>query len=201
MRFLLVLLFFSFPVHAATMQGVGVFETLNKPWFMVGLYSNNSQEEVVNRLEIRVLEERISQHRFRKLWVEALAVASDDNVWQKQGQQFERFFSILYGPLKLNDQLVLKREGDEAVLSINLREHARFSADFLDVLVGSLTGKIVLSPQLRAGLLGELSSKEKRDLLRDYDRLSPSLGRISETARWLRMRSDKPSKLVSTPNA
>ena len=139
MRFLMLLLFFSFSAQAASLQGVGVFETLNKPWFMVGLYSSNSQPEVVDRLEIRVVEEKISQHRFRKLWVEALAVAHHDKVWQQHDHEFEHFFSILHGPLKLNDQLVLEREGDETILNINLREHARFSAEFIDVLAASLT--------------------------------------------------------------
>lgn len=201
MRFLLLSLFLSFSANAASLQGVGVFETLNKPWFMVGLYSSNSQPDIVDRLELRVMEEKISQHRFRKLWVEALAVSHHESVWQKHANEFELFFSILHGPLKLNDQLVLEREGEEAVLSINLREHARFSAEFIDVLATSMTGKIVLSPELRAGLLGEISSKERRDLLRDYDRLSPSLGRISETARWLRQRSAETQKLAGTPSA
>lgn len=203
MRILLLslLLSFSFSASAANLQGVGVFETLNKPWFMVGLYVEHSQPEVTNRLELRVIEEKISQQRFRQLWVDALSIAHKDNVWERHVDEFEQFFSVLQGPLKLNDQLVIERQLDESILKINLREHARFSAEFMDVLATSMTGKIVLSPKLKAGLLGELPRKETESLMRNYERMSPSLGRIAETARWLRLRSTTASNLASTPNA
>lgn len=206
MRFLLLCILtlsFSLSAHAADLQGVGVFETLNKPWFMVGLYTSKSQPGVTHRLEFRVVEQRISQQRFRQLWVEALSVAHGEGVWEKHADEFEQFFSILQGPLQANDQLVMERQADETILKINLREHTRFSSDFIEVLASSMTGKIVLSPQLKAGLLSELSRKQTESLLREFDRMSPSLGRIAETARWLRMPSTSTAvnKIASTPNA
>ncbi len=196
-----ILFFLVNVANAANLQGVGVFETLNKPWFMVALYVDKSQPQNTNRLEIRVIERQISQQRFRQLWMDALAIAHQDNVWEKHDNEFELFFSILQGPLQINDQLVLERHDNESVLKINLREHARFSSDFIEVLTVSLTGKIVLSPQLKTGLLGELPRKEAGNLLRDFDRLSPSLSRIAETARWLRMRSASMNNLASTPES
>lgn len=203
MRLLLLFLSLSltFSASAANLQGVGLFETLNKPWFMVGLYVDNNQPEQVNRLEFRVVEDKISQQRFRQLWVETLAIAHGDDVWNQHADEFERFFSIIQGPLKANDQLVFERDQDSAVLKINLREHAQFSAGFLDVLSGSMTGKIVQSPQLKTGLLGELPRPEARQLLREYERMSPSLGRIAETTRWLRVRTTAAGNMTHTPNS
>lgn len=200
MRFLLLSLLFSFSANAANLQGVGVFETLNKPWFMVGLYVDSNQPEIPQRIEFRVIEDKISQQRFRQILVEAIAVAHEENIWQKHADELERFFSALQGPLRVNDRLVLERQGDESVLNINLLEHARFSAEFIDVLTISMTGKIVLSSQLRAGLLGELPNDKTQSLKRKFDLISPSLGRIAETARWLRARSTAVNNLASTPN-
>src|SRR5690554_2343933 len=187
MRFLLLslLFFLSFSATAANLQGIGVFETLNKPWFMVGLY----------------VDKRISQQRFRQLWVEALAVAHEDSTWKKYEEEFEQFFSILQGPLKANDHLELERNSSATVLKINLREHAQFSPDFIEVLATSMIGKIVLSPQLKTGLLGELPRKEANQLLRSFERMSPSLGRIAETSRWLRTPTTAVNNLASTPNS
>lgn len=203
MRFLLLslLFFLSFSASAANLQGVGVFETLNKPWFMVGLYVDKNQPQEVSRLEFRVVEQRISQQRFRQLWVEALAVAHEDSTWKKYEEEFEQFFSILQGPLKANDHLELERSSSATVLKINLREHAQFSPDFIEVLATSMIGKIVLSPQLKTGLLGELPRKEANQLLRSFERMSPSLGRIAETSRWLRTPTTAVNNLASTPNS
>lgn len=202
MRFVLLALsmFFSLSVSASSLQGLGMFEVLNKPWFMVGLHSERSQPGITSSIEIRIVEERITQQRFRQLWIDAFAISLSDEVWQRHAADFEHIVSLLHGPLLASDQIVLERQGRESVLSINLKEHARYSSELIDVIVTALTNRVVLSSTLRAGLLGQLSDKEARDLNRDFYRLIPSLSRIAETSRWLRVKSSQVNNLAGSPS-
>lgn len=195
--FVVFTLFFS-SVQAAELQGVGMFSTLNKPWFFTGLYQQDGQPA---RLEFRIVEEKITPYRFRQLWQQAFAVAHENDVWQQHQQDLEQFFSVLHGPLQTNDQLLVEQQDGSTVVSINYREHARLSDDFLPLLVQTLTARITLVPELREGLTGQQPAAEQRDLLRDYDRAQPSLGRIAETARWLRQRQQAASAASSASSS
>lgn len=196
--FMVFTLFFT-SAQAAELQGVGVFSTLEKPWFLTGLYTDKEQQP--QRLEFRIVEEKITPYRFRQLWQQAFAVAHENDVWQQHQQDLEQFFSVLHGPLQTNDQLLVEQQDGSTVVSINYREHARLSEEFLPLLVQTLTARITLVPELREGLTGQQPAAEQRDLLRDYDRAQPSLGRIAETARWLRQRQQAASAASSASSS
>ncbi len=174
------------PVQALDLQGVGIFTTLNKSWFITGLYSNDQQQ--AKRLDFRVVDEKITAYRFRQLWLEALSVVHSDATLQRHHQDIESFFNVVYGPLQLNDHLIVEQQPDATIIQLNYREHARLSAEFLPLLVETLTARIAPVPELRAGLLGELPPAEQRNIMREFDRSAPELRRIAETSRWLRKR-------------
>ncbi len=176
--------------QAADLQGVGMFQTLDKPWFLVALYTAqpgaDEQQAQAEKLELKVVEDKISVRRYRQLWKEVFAVAQDRDVWQTYAGDLNNFFELIKGPLKANDQLVIEATTDATVVSINYREHARLSPGFLPLVVATLTARIAPIPELRDGLLGTLPEDRSRTLLRQMDKGEPTLGRISETARWLR---------------
>lgn len=187
---LLLLLSFSCSAlsQSTELKGVGRFETLDNPWFLVALYGETNQQDklVADKLELKVVEEKVSVRRFRQLWQDVFAVGADRQQWLKHSNDLSRFLELTRGPLKTNDYVVIERQGDEAVVSINYREHARLSAEFLTLMVDTLTARIAPIPELREGLLGMLPDAEQDQLVRQFIRGEPSLGRISETARWLR---------------
>ncbi|MCH2040221.1 MAG: hypothetical protein MK185_06265 [Saccharospirillaceae bacterium] len=200
--FLLLTMTFTLAVQAADLKGVGLFETLDKPWFVAALYTQDRYERddlsskesgsiaaetpaLPMRLEFKVVESSISQRRFRQLWTDALSVIDQDSL---QGQQdFVRFLGAVRGSLRQYDHIVLKQQKDHVSLSINYHEHARLSADFLNTLVTVLTAKIAPVPALKHGLLGKLPKDTLRGIQRTFDRGEPTLHRISQTARWLRL--------------
>ncbi|MBU2038333.1 MAG: hypothetical protein KKH95_04255 [Gammaproteobacteria bacterium] len=205
----IVALIWSVQSQAAELQGVGIFQTLNKPWFLTALYTAEvsaadktvATESAVaepERLEFKVLEDKISAYRFRQLWQEAFAVVHGDDVWNTYAADLNAFFELVKGPLKTNDHLVIEQEGDAAVVTLNYREHARLSSAFLPLLVSTLTARIAPIPELKAGLLGELPASEAKTLLLQYDRGEPSLRRIAETARWLRRKEPMVNAQAST---
>jgi len=198
MRYLISLLLLTVAgiAQSSQLQGVGSFEELNKPLFVVALYSADTSLNKPGRLEFKVVDEKISVRHFRKIWQDVFSVAQSRDVWKAYGKDLDEFLKIIKGPLISNDQLVLERHGDKTVVSLNYREHAQLSDEFLDLVVSTLTGRIAPVPVLRDGLLGQLSESERRTLLHKLDSGEPTLGRISETRRWLRMRSDEDSRVT-----
>jgi hypothetical protein len=172
---LLLLLSFALPAlgQSTELKGVGRFETLDNPL-------------VADKLELKVVEDKVSVRRFRQLWQDVFAVGADRQQWLRHSDDLSRFLELTRGPLKANDYVVIERQGNEAVVSINYREHARLSSEFLTLMVDTLTARIAPIPQLREGLLGMLPDAEQDQLVRQFIRGEPSLGRIGETARWLR---------------
>jgi len=200
-----MLMVVAFATHSADLKGVGLFETLDKPWFVTALYVEDHYDQNHDdqgstpeqslptaqqrpiRLEFKVVEDRISQRRFRQLWQGVMAVVQDQSLLLNP--DFERFLSVIKGPLKQHDHIVLKREQDHVALHINYHQHARLSEDFLTDLVQVLTARIAPIPELKHGLMGKLSRAELRDIQQTFDRGEPSLHRISQTSRWLRQRN------------
>ncbi|WP_420591312.1 hypothetical protein [Bacterioplanoides sp.] len=211
--FLLLTMTFASVTSAADLKGVGLFETLDKPWFATALYTQDRYERLdlsgeqadsedtaetpalPMRLEFKVVEASISQRRFRQLWIDALSAVDHDSL---QGHQdFTRFLGAVKGSLQQHDYLVLKQEKDHVSLSINYHEHARLSADFLNTLVTVLTAKISPVPALKHGLLGKLPKDTLRGIQRTFDHGEPTLHRISQTARWLRLPQQQSTTLAS----
>ena len=190
MRIFTVLLMSLFvtSVQASELKGVGLFQTLDNPWFLVALYEDKRQPELgAEKLQFKVVEDKISVRRYRQLWQDVFAVGQERNVWQEFGGDLQAFFQMVKGPLQQNDMLVIERKNGATVVSINYREHLRLNPQFMDVLVSTLTGRISALPELRDGLLGTLPDGEEKRLLRQFDKGEPTLGRISETGRWLRL--------------
>lgn len=178
--------------NAADLEGIGVFETLNQPWFITALYSDSdpvvarADGRPAQRLELKVVEKKISARKFAQLWTDALAVVQSPANLAKIDADLVRFTSVVRGELKEGDHIVLEQRGEKVVVSLNYRDHAELSADFLPMLVNTLTARIAPIPQLKLGLTGGLPADQVRQLLNDFDSTEPSLRRISQTSRWLR---------------
>ncbi|MAK90977.1 MAG: hypothetical protein CMI08_15605 [Oceanospirillaceae bacterium] len=202
MRYLVGILFMAVVglAQATQLQGVGSFQILNEPVFVVGLFAQDNrfaagqkqqnEAAVAEKLEFKVVDDKISIRRYRQLWQDVFAVAQGRDVWDAHSADLQTFFQVIKGPLVNNDQIVLERKDSATIVSVNYRQHAVLSAEFLDLMVSTLTARIAPVPELRAGLLGELPADESNDLLRQFDRSEPTLGRISQTARWLRIKED-----------
>jgi len=205
-------LLLAISANAADLKGIGMFETLDKPWFATALYvqdkygeqqteqdasqGSDSASAIPERLEFKVVEDKISQRRFRQLWLDVLAVVQDQRLLQNG--DMDEFLGAVKGSLKQNDHLVLKQEDDYVSLTINYHEHARLSRDFLASLVDVLIARIAPIPELKHGLMGTLPRDELRGIQRAFDKGEPSLHRISQTSRWLRIKDVEVSQRLAS---
>lgn len=174
------------------LQGYGVFSDLNKDWMLIALYSEpgdeTSQMATAERLEIKIATEKFSPRRFRSLWLNALAVEHSAEKIVAMEAELNQFFSIIEGPLKAGDALIIEHTeitGQvQSEVRINYHTLANLSADFLPLMVQSLVGKHPPTQALKAGLTGQTSLREQTNLGIRFDHLEPTLPRISEISRW-----------------
>jgi hypothetical protein len=190
-----LILFFSVSIsnaEEAELQGYGAFSNLNKDWMLMALYSDKTEDVAQSlrphRLEIKIATERFSQRRFRSLWLNALAIEHGADKMAAMQTELTQFFNIIQKPLKAGDTLIIERiQLGNAVRSevrINYHTLAKLSADFLPLVVQSLVGKHPPTQALKTGLTGEDSLREQTNLAIRFDRLEPTLPRISEISRW-----------------
>jgi hypothetical protein len=198
---LITFIFLSIPSSFASdegqLQGYGAFSNLNKDWMLMALYTELSDTELSGiesgnkavqpnpqRLEIKIATKKLSPRRFRSLWLETLAVEHGTEKVASMSAELQQFFSMLKGPLKAGDSLVLERSELGTQVKINYHTLATLSADFLPTLVQSLVGKHPPTQALKAGLIGEDSLRGQANLSIRFERLEPSLPRIAEISRW-----------------
>jgi hypothetical protein len=170
------------------LQGYGAFSHLNKDWMLMALYSDKAEGTSLvgspQRLEIKIATQRFSQRRFRSLWLEALAIEHGaDKITAKQ-EELSQFFNIVQGPLKAGDTLILERTELGTEVKINYHTLANLSSDFLPLIVQSLIGKHPPTQALKTGLTGGDSLRVQTNLSIRFERLEPTLPRISEISHW-----------------
>lgn len=190
--------------QAATteLQGYGAFSHLNKDWMLMALYSKtqkNGQQLVptsaveesnvfnihsVQRLEIKIATEKFSNRRFRSLWLEALSIEHGAGKIVAMEKDLKTFFDVFQGPLIEGDTLIIERTSSGTEIRINYHQLAAVSDDFLPLVVQSLVGKHPPTQALKSGLLGEDSLRDQMNLSIRFERLEPTLPRISEVSRW-----------------
>lgn len=184
------------------LQGYGAFSHLNKDWMLMALYANSHKAEDsfgatstdnkkavfdvqdVQRLEIKVATEKFTNRRFRSLWLEALSIEHGADKIIVIEQDLEKFFGVLKGPLIEGDTLVIESTSEGAELRVNYHKLATVSETFLPMIVQSLVGKHPPTQALKSGLMGESSLRDQMNLSIRFERLEPTLPRISEVSRW-----------------
>lgn len=169
------------------LQGYGAFSQLNKDWMIMALYTavdSNQEMPEIDRLEIKIASEKFSNRRFRALWLEAIGIEHGAERIALLEQDLEQFFDMLKGPLLKGDTLVIERTVGGAALSVNYHQLAHVSEAFLPMIVQSLVGKHPPTQALKSGLLGESSIRDQMNLSIRFERLEPTLPRISEVSKW-----------------
>ncbi len=170
------------------LQGYGAFSNLNKDWMLMALYSLSNDEtprvKQPQRLEVRIATAKLTQRRFRQLWLETLAVEHGTHKIARQQAELDRFFNIIQAPLKRGDILVLERSAKGTTVDIDYHRLGRFSHGFIDLLVQSLIGKHPPTQALKTGLTGLASLREQVELSIRFERLEPTLPRIAKLSRW-----------------
>lgn len=184
---------------APLLNGVAVHTELGKEQFIAGLYSDSLSkeamplltEDVNKRIQVRVLADELSSRRFKRMWIEGIAINSSQADLQANAQKMADFSNMLRAKLVKGDILTIDRSMTEG-LTVNLNGTLLGTVDdrhFFDLLLRTWIGSVPLSSNFREQLLNE--GEIQSDLLARFEATRPSDERIAAVERAITAATQK----------
>jgi len=179
----------STPIFAApVLNGIAIHSELSKEQFLAGLYVETtsdkangilySQEE--KAIQVRVLADKFSTRRFKRMWIEGMAINSSPAELEKHAGHMAKFNKLMKIKLAKHDIFAVTRGKDVVTVSLNGAKLGEIDdLKFFDLLLRTWVGPVPLSSEFRKALLtaGQLDA----DLLNRYETTTPNDERIAAT--------------------
>ncbi len=172
---------------APLLNGVAVHTELGDEQFIAGLYVDSpsaSASQILSadenkRIQVRVLAEDLSSRRFKRMWIEGMAINSSREDLQKNAQKMADFSNMLRIKLIAGDILTVDRSMNDGVtVSLNGTTLGKIEdRTFFDLLLRTWIGSVPLSSGFRSNLLG--NGEVPSDLLARYQSTRPTDARIA----------------------
>ncbi len=188
--FSLALILISLSASAKTLiNGISVHSELGQESFIGALFTTNlssdskgillAQEE--KQLQVRILAKRISARRFKRMWIEGLAINASAAELQAQSQNMANFSNMLKVSLRRGDIFAVQRSNESVKVIINGSTLGTIEdVSFFDLLLRTWIGPVPLSSQFRDGLLA--AGKFSGELREQFNSTRPSEVRIEAVA-------------------
>ena len=159
-RFSIVLtcLFFCHSAMAVT-NGMASYSELGREQFIARLNveeTSASPTELLASTEkqsinVRITADKISSRRFRRLWIEGLAVNANREELTRLASDIAKFNNMLKIPLKQGDEFSVLKEQTGSHIALNGIELGQIdNPEFFSVLLRTWLGRVPLSSSFRA---------------------------------------------------
>lgn len=188
---------------ALTQIGVAQFSQLRRPFYIGGLYAEESTLSATEllsvggqkKLEIKVLADKYSQRRFSMQWSQALIVNATQEELLAFDDALVKFQNILEEPFQKGDVISVSSDAlGKSTIAIN--DISVFSVDrpgFLELLLSTWIGNKPPTTEFKQELL---TASAAGDVKAAFDELLPSEERVSQIKQAL---SPKPAKQSNKP--
>jgi protein TonB len=203
---------FCCSAQAAPLQnGISVHSELGKEQFIAALFATTLSESSSNiliaqeekQIQVRILADRLSSRRFKRMWIEGMAINAATSELEKQSKNMAAFSNMIKVSLVRGDIFAVQRDIDSVKVSINGATLGQIDDPvFFDLLLRTWIGPVPLSSRFRDDLLvaGNIDSA-----IRDrFNQIRPSDERITAVATALLQRREgkkaKPTN-VKAPQA
>lgn len=183
----LAALLVGLPASAAPLlNGVSVYSELGSEKFIAGLYSSSLSKSSKNILEeagektieVRVVDERLSSRRFKRMWIEGIAINSSTTELENHAQNMADFSNLLKVKLKRGDIFKVEKLPENVRISVNEIALGEIeNTEFFDLLLRTWIGFVPLSSEFRDGLLAE--GAVPSPLLSRFEQIQPSPERVA----------------------
>ncbi len=171
---------------ASELNGIAVYTELGAEQFMAGLYCDTPTTDPRailldagnKRMEVRVLGETLLSNRFKRMWVEGVAINASPAELQQQAQHLADFSNMLSVKLQRDDNLSISVEGNTVLIQLNHVELGKIAdRKFFDILLRTWIGPVPLSSTFRDSLLtaGNINDKQ----LSTYNKVDATPQRIA----------------------
>lgn len=172
---------------APVLNGLAVHSELGKEQFIAGLsvttLSNSSRDILIvnepKQIQVRVLIDRLSSRRFKRMWIEGMAINASSSELSEHAKHMAKFSNMLKMKLSAGDIFTIDRGSDQVNVYLNgVKLGDVPDVAFFDLLLRTWIGPVPLSSQFRDNLLvaGDIDNA----LLSRFDATFPSEDRIAE---------------------
>ncbi|HNG61302.1 MAG TPA: TonB family protein, partial [Cellvibrionaceae bacterium] len=135
-------------------------------------------DESDQRMEVRVLAGSLLGNRFKRMWIEGVAINAGTGEMAKHSQNLADFSNLMSIKLQRDDILSIARQGNATVVRVNNLELGKIpSGEFYNLLLRTWIGPVPLSSSFRDGLL--TSGKVDEKTISIYSKISPTPERIA----------------------
>lgn len=175
------LVLFALSHHASAaldLNGIGSHTEFGDEQYLAALYvedlSSDARQILLSnqrkRMEIKVVADRLFSRKFKRQWVEGVAINAGSAELTKQAQNLSNFSNMLNVKLVKNDTLTIERTFRRGVeVSLNgILLGAIEDVAFFDLILRSWIGPVPLSTELKSDLL-KAGSIEPETLARFKD--------------------------------
>lgn len=160
---LIVSVLLSVNSYALSLNGVAVHKEYSKEQFIGALYTNSPtkdsksllEKDASGRMELRILQSRITARRFMNMWVEGVTINASESEQRRERKNLLTFSQLFKGSLRTGDLVVFDYQPSRGmVVSMNQVELATIpSAGFFRMLMSVWIGDIPLSSGFKQGIL------------------------------------------------
>ena len=200
-----VAIIFCGATHAAPLlNGVAMYSELGSEKFMAGLYSSELTrsanqvlgDQVEKRIEVRVVDERLSTRRFKRMWIEGIAINSSSQELQAHAENMAKFSNMLKVKLKRGDVFAVEKNLDFINVTVNGISLGEIeNPEFFELLLRTWVGFVPLSSDFRDNLLVQGSIKP--ELLSRYEQIQPSETRVASLEQAFADKAEEDQQLAA----
>lgn len=168
------------------LNGVAIYSELGSEQFVAGLYTSKTTndaktillDESDQRMEVRVLAGSLLGNRFKRMWIEGVAINAGTGEMAKHSQNLADFSNFMSIKLQRDDILSIARQGNTTLVRVNNLELGKIpSGEFYNLLLRTWIGPVPLSSGFRDGLL--TAGKVDEKTISIYSKISPTPERIA----------------------
>lgn len=185
-----------FSFAAPLLNGVATQSELGKEQFIAGLFTSTLASEARDvllaqedkRMQIRVTADRLSTRRFKRLWIEGMAINASSSELQKHAQHMADFSNMLKIKLVAGDIFTVDRSGGNVLISLNGAQLGQIpDATFFDLLLRTWIGPVPLSSDFKDNLL--MAGNVNSGLITRFESTRPTDERIAAVETALKARA------------
>ena len=203
---LLISLFHAVPALSVPLiNGISIHSELGQESFIGAILSDtlttNSTELLTSneekQIQVRVLANRLSARRFRRLWIEGLAINASTRELEEQSRNMADFSNMLKVSMTKGDIFAVQRDTTSVKVIINGSTLGEIEdPNFFDLLLRTWIGPVPLSSTFRDGLL--VGGEVDEELIQKFNGTVPSDDRIKAIASALAEQEEE-EKAASAP--
>ncbi|MDO6424805.1 TonB family protein [Saccharophagus degradans] len=171
---------------APLLNGVATQSELGKEQFIAGLFTSTLASEAKDvllaqedkRMQIRVTADRLSTRRFKRLWIEGMAINASSSELQKHAQHMADFSNMLKIKLMAGDIFTIDRAGSTVLISLNGAQLGQIpDPAFFDLLLRTWVGPVPLSSDFKQNML--VAGNVNSGLITRFESTRPTDERIA----------------------